>query len=199
MLELHKKCPTEKKIVAPISRIPVSIDIEFTPVEQQAISATRRHLNTPLARKIVQFMENKHSADFVLPDGTKLEDSVCVNVPVSRECASVVAWSQQSVLGDGCEKMFLDVGANIGMHARFLFQPDLYKQRHPYSAIFDAEFGVNRTRNPGKPCTCIRAQSQTQRKTSEIGNSVRQTRLEISSFLCCSTRPHLEVIKTRHA
>ena len=33
---------------------------------------------------------------------------------------------QQSKLGDGCYHIFLDVGSNIGIHARFLYQPDRY-------------------------------------------------------------------------
>jgi len=33
---------------------------------------------------------------------------------------------QQSKLGDGCYHIFLDVGSNIGIHARFLYEPDRY-------------------------------------------------------------------------
>jgi len=141
-----------KSVIAPIRITAVITDTEFTPVEQQAISATRQLLSPPLARKIVQFMKNEHSADFVLPEGTKLDDKVCLDLPASGKCAAVVTWSRQSVLGNGCDKVFLDVGANIGMHARFLFQPDLYKPKHPYSEIFDTEFGVKRTQDPWKLC-----------------------------------------------
>ena len=142
----------KKSVIAPIPINAVIIDTEFTHVEQQAISATRKLLSPPLARKIVQFMKNEHSAQFVLPEGTKLDDNVCLDVAASRECASAATWSRQSVLGNGCDKVFLDVGANIGMHARFLFQPDLYKPKHPYSEIFDTEFGVKRTQDPWKQC-----------------------------------------------
>lgn len=29
-------------------------------------------------------------------------------------------------LGDGCHHVFIDVGSNIGVHARFLYEPDRY-------------------------------------------------------------------------
>jgi len=89
---------------------------------------------------------------FDLPEGTKLDHSICFSIPKSTACASAVAWSHSPILGNGCRKFFLDVGSNIGIHARFLFEPNLYQPRHPYDNIFDSEFGVNRTQNKEEMC-----------------------------------------------
>jgi len=49
---------------------------------------------------------------------------------------------------NGCHNVFLDMGANIGMHARFLFEPGRYPRtwywEHPYAELFDRIFGQNR-------------------------------------------------------
>ena len=37
---------------------------------------------------------------------------------------------RQPKLADGCYHVFLDVGSNIGMHVRFLFEPFLYNKAH---------------------------------------------------------------------
>ena len=59
-------------------------------------------------------------------------------------------------LQDGCSNIFLDLGANIGMHSRFLFEADRYpSERHPstgaelhqYAAVFDRQFGRDRNRS----------------------------------------------------
>ena len=55
-------------------------------------------------------------------------------------------------MGDGCEKLFLDVGSNIGIHTHFLFEPELYRPRHLYDDIFDNEFGANRIQNRENIC-----------------------------------------------
>lgn len=44
-------------------------------------------------------------------------------------------------LGDGCRHVFLDVGSNIGIHARFLYEPDLYPESRSSVAAFAREFG----------------------------------------------------------
>jgi hypothetical protein len=41
-------------------------------------------------------------------------------------------------LADGCHHIFLDVGANIGVHSRFLFEPDKYPNADKAHSIFDA-------------------------------------------------------------
>lgn len=52
---------------------------------------------------------------------------------------------------DGCHNVFLDLGANIGIHARFLFEPHKYPsvdpngaKPHPYASVFDEIFGTER-------------------------------------------------------
>lgn len=47
-------------------------------------------------------------------------------------------------LADGCYHILLDVGANIGIHARFLFEPNLYPDSKTSVAIFAKEFGSQR-------------------------------------------------------
>ena len=46
--------------------------------------------------------------------------------------------------GDGCFHVFLDVGANIGVHGRFLFEPKKYPKARIAKSIFDGEFGADR-------------------------------------------------------
>lgn len=48
-------------------------------------------------------------------------------------------WNQKR-MGDGCKHVYLDLGANIGVHNRFLFQPQLYPLTSMRSA-FDESFG----------------------------------------------------------
>ena len=43
--------------------------------------------------------------------------------------------------GDGCHHIFLDVGANIGVHSRFLFEPKLYPQSVMAQNIYNEQFG----------------------------------------------------------
>lgn len=50
----------------------------------------------------------------------------------------------QPKLADGCYHVFLDVGSNIGMHVRFLFEPDLYPDSTSSVATFEKEFGSER-------------------------------------------------------
>lgn len=47
---------------------------------------------------------------------------------------------------DGCYHVFLDLGANIGMHSRFLFEPARFPQSS-YVKIFDRFFGADRNLN----------------------------------------------------
>lgn len=46
-------------------------------------------------------------------------------------------------MANGCRHVFLDLGANIGMHTRFLFEKVRYS-RSPYQKIFDKWFGSER-------------------------------------------------------
>ena len=47
-------------------------------------------------------------------------------------------------LADGCYHVFLDVGANIGVHGRFLYEPDQYPDAQRSGVLFDQEFGTPR-------------------------------------------------------
>ena len=45
---------------------------------------------------------------------------------------------RRSKLGDGCYHVFLDIGSNIGIHGRFLYEPD----RYPDSSSSVAKFAL---------------------------------------------------------
>lgn len=47
-------------------------------------------------------------------------------------------------LADGCYHVFVDVGANIGVHARFLFEPEKYPNATLAKSWFDEAFGTFR-------------------------------------------------------
>lgn len=44
-------------------------------------------------------------------------------------------------IADGCYHIFLDVGSNIGMHVRFLFEPHKYEQATIARSFFKKHFG----------------------------------------------------------
>ena len=48
-------------------------------------------------------------------------------------------------LADGCYHVYLDVGSNIGIHNRFLFEPEKYPDAKVSRGIFDKHFGANRS------------------------------------------------------
>jgi len=68
---------------------------------------------------------------------------VSANVRISNGSSSISKRAPK--LGDGCYHIFLDVGANIGVHTRFLFEPKLYPRAEKAHAIFDKEFGKERS------------------------------------------------------
>lgn len=47
-------------------------------------------------------------------------------------------------LGDGCFHVYLDVGANIGVHTRFLYEPELYPNTKSAISTFNKQFGASR-------------------------------------------------------
>ena len=47
-------------------------------------------------------------------------------------------------LADGCHHVFIDVGANLGVHSRFLFEPNQYPNATIALEIFDKHFGPTR-------------------------------------------------------
>ena len=54
----------------------------------------------------------------------------------------LMRWARQPRLGDGCAHVFLDVGANVGLHGRFLYEPELYPDNR-YHDVFPQVFGAN--------------------------------------------------------
>ena len=53
-------------------------------------------------------------------------------------------WNTQR-MGDGCKHVYLDLGSNIGVHNRFLFQPEFYPKTS-MRAVFNEAFGSPRMR-----------------------------------------------------
>ena len=47
----------------------------------------------------------------------------------------------RSALADGCYHIFVDGGANIGVHGRFLLEPGKYPDANEAGDVFDGEFG----------------------------------------------------------
>jgi hypothetical protein len=68
----------------------------------------------------------------------ELKEEDCPNLA----CKLSVRWAHQSRLGEGCERVFLDVGANIGLHGRFLFEPEKFP-RNSYHTVFESVFGAD--------------------------------------------------------
>lgn len=50
----------------------------------------------------------------------------------------------ESRLGDGCYHVFLDVGANRGVHGRFLLEPEKYPATRFSVGFFERQYGANR-------------------------------------------------------
>jgi len=48
---------------------------------------------------------------------------------------------REARLGDGCYNIYLDVGANVGVHGRFLFEPEKYQSSSHSVALFAKEYG----------------------------------------------------------
>jgi Methyltransferase FkbM domain len=53
---------------------------------------------------------------------------------------------------DGCYHVFIDVGANIGVHARFLLEPEKYVKAKKAQTIFDTELGALAAEPSGTGC-----------------------------------------------
>ena len=85
---------------------------------------------------------------FALAAGFLLQGCINVNVVmdeiVEKQVYKAKVNGTRSKLGDGCYHIFLDVGANIGVHGRFLYEPELYPKAVTARSIFDAEFGKDR-------------------------------------------------------
>lgn len=71
-----------------------------------------------------------------------LVDDIIGNIPVT-----VMQQRQAKKLADGCYHVFVDAGANIGMHARFLLEPSLYPKAWIARKFFHAHFGPEELRD----------------------------------------------------
>jgi len=78
----------------------------------------------------------------------------------SNELADDINTSVQKVIktintskdGDGCYHVFLDVGSNVGVHGRFLFEPKKYLNAAVAHGVFDKHFGTPGARNNKDIC-----------------------------------------------
>lgn len=63
---------------------------------------------------------------------------------VQSDASSNYPGARRRRLADGCHHVFLDLGANIGVHTRFLYEPERYPLAVAAKSIFDERFGTNR-------------------------------------------------------
>lgn len=73
-------------------------------------------------------------------DGTSKEGN-------STSFARIAHHESTPKLADGCYHVFLDVGANIGIHARFLLEPSLYEKAKIARKFFQTHFGAEELRD----------------------------------------------------
>jgi len=55
-------------------------------------------------------------------------------------------------LGDGCYHVLLDLGSNVGMHGRFLFEPEKFPHARHALRVYDEHFGPIEKRNNSDFC-----------------------------------------------
>ena len=81
-----------------------------------------------------------------------LTESDCTNLA----CKLSVRWANQPRLGEGCERIFFDVGANLGIHGRFLLEPEVFPN-NKYHEVFERAFGAdwNQTDMAAKQRYCV--------------------------------------------
>lgn len=72
---------------------------------------------------------------------------------ISDQKSKKLVGTRYEKLGDGCYHVFLDVGSNIGVHARFIYEPHQYPEVNKGTKeIFAQHFGKPETRNPRNVC-----------------------------------------------
>jgi hypothetical protein len=77
-------------------------------------------------------------------------------------------------LGDGCYNIFIDVGANVGVHGRFLFEPDKYPNSLSSVQLFRNEYGEDSTRNNADYCVFeIEANPKHWKRLDTISNAYK--------------------------
>lgn len=80
---------------------------------------------------------------FVLNQGSSrysLQDAVLSN----GNALSSDKPSRKESIADGCYNVFIDVGANIGVHTRFLYEPQKYNNSKAAVSHFAEQFGTER-------------------------------------------------------
>mmetsp|Transcript_12325 Transcript_12325/g.25042 ORF Transcript_12325/g.25042 Transcript_12325/m.25042 type:complete len:349 (-) Transcript_12325:1528-2574(-) len=60
---------------------------------------------------------------------------------------NINATTPKSKLADDCHHIYLDLGSNIGIHSRLLYQPHLYPHALKSKFLFDQQFGPHRHNN----------------------------------------------------
>ena len=95
-------------------------------------------------------------ADFIAQNGSKRRG---VKASVSAKDSASNSWRADADLRervrhatDGCVNVFVDAGANIGVHTRFLFEPAKYPHSH-FTKVFKRSFGSIAS-NGMAPLTC---------------------------------------------
>jgi hypothetical protein len=61
-----------------------------------------------------------------------------------NQSAPVIVAEEPKREADGCYHVFLDVGANIGVHSRFLLEPEKYPNAKKAKNLFNSQFGTDR-------------------------------------------------------
>ena len=117
-----------------------------TPMEQKNRIGNRTYCNLSTRRMLVVFgtligIVVIFFVNFLPTLMTQLQPP---NIQDARAISLNDSEVDKQKLGDGCYHIFLDVGSNIGVHSRFLFEPSLYPNAKNALSIFDKEFGVHR-------------------------------------------------------
>lgn len=94
-------------------------------------------------------------------------------------------------LGDGCYHVLLDVGSNIGMHARFLFEPDKFPKSKSSVPKLNEEFGLKRDNRD----FCVFSFGKL---FSAVIVHMLEVLLFISNALCCLKTEPNPYFKERH-
>eukprot|EP00569_Conticribra_weissflogii_P010753 CAMPEP_0171383662 /NCGR_PEP_ID=MMETSP0879-20121228/36985_1 /TAXON_ID=67004 /ORGANISM="Thalassiosira weissflogii, Strain CCMP1336" /LENGTH=326 /DNA_ID=CAMNT_0011895753 /DNA_START=149 /DNA_END=1126 /DNA_ORIENTATION=+ len=79
------------------------------------------------------------------PNGDCLSSSASsTGIDGAKSGNNIFVEKRKKKLGDGCFHVFLDVGANIGVHTRFLYEPNLYPNTKTAASFFNEQFGTSR-------------------------------------------------------
>jgi len=100
-------------------------------------------------KDLALFLGPSHSGETL-----KAIDDNSVPVPSEEKNTKTAAENNRSKkkLGDGCYHVFLDVGSNVGVHGRFLFEPEKYPNATIAHGVFDEHFGSPNTRDKKDIC-----------------------------------------------